>query len=672
MTMTGLASHENTTEGLVENYKKLRRTTWIFFTCMIVLVVGASVVLCGGGQCSLAPMADDVDPPNINEPPPLLDQRNDTVASVLQPFVGALDSPLDVAANNISAEEWALNWSIYDDPLRNNVSTPQRITQRYALATFFRQPLFGEFVQFHSDECMWFGIECDRNNDVMAIRTPTVTWMNAGAGSWLTSITTIPSALGLLTKLTLLDISHNGIGGSFPIQLSNLNLMEHFNMSENYFTGSLPDLHWPNLRSFLISGFDRGTLPESIGKWTALEQFELNNVWFSGTLPYTISLWTNIREVALNQNIFTGTLPTNLDKWSNLDRFEISSGFFGSPVPSDIQFWTNLRILNLYGLGGTIPKSVANLTSLEKLSLFWGSWTGELPVGDWPNLKYLLLDHSGLTGRSPSKPSWTQLNHYETSYNLFSGGLPVDIGFWTSLVRFYVIEQASTGTVPAGIGRCTNLEDVLIGNTALTGQIPSELWAISGLTSLTIRFSNITGSIPNATMWTNLVMLDLSSNRLSGTIPESISAWTNLRQFLVPDNRLQGSLHHLLTASLPLLDSLDVSRNLFTGHLPDAIWLPTLQTFAASGNQISGSLPSALALSTALFPFSVDDNRLTGTIPAEFAENWTSFSIGYFQGNRFQGTMPFCYHLAPPSLVADCNGVEFRCDCCVNSSFVKC
>jgi Leucine-rich repeat (LRR) protein len=739
---TSQPNDDNNNEQVVEvGLRKLRRTTWIFYSGLISVVVGAAVVLCNGGHCSLPPPSPS---PSQRDALSGSTTKNDTVANVLQPTDGTSLHSSPYA----SAETLARHWSIHTDPLRNNL-TAHRITQRYVLATLFFQPLDWESSSANNaqqpilsadNECDWFGIECDNdNNHVTSIRLPAIQRQGSKklrrrrqlqqqrqrgtapvvAGDITDETTlltaTIPSELGLLTRLTLFDMSGNKMDGSLPRHLSYLTLMEHFNVSGNDITGSLPDLYWPNLRSFAMSGLDRGVLPEWIGdSWTSLEQFELKSGRFVSTIPTTMALWTNLRELVLIENVFSGPqLPTNLHQWSSLERLEIVGttaprlDSTKSPMPSDIPYWTNLRILQLdmVGLAGTMPAALANLTALEMLSLRSSSDSliGPVSVGDWPALQHIDLSFNSLTGILPSRPSWTQLVHYEMSGNRFTGGLPADIGVWTSLVRLVVQDQvlmgggttipteigqctklqalqlqnnAHTGPIPSELAQCTELQTLLLVQNALTGPIPSELSTISTLKELSILSTNITGSIPTAAMWTDLELLDLSNNHLSGTLPVSIGLWTNLVSFRVSGNRLNSSLDNLLSASLPLLGWLELSSNMFSGPLYEPteqqqqqsfLWFPSLQYFDVGYNLISGWLPSALARWTAMASFRVHNNSLTGTIPPVLADTWTFFSFGEFQGNSLlRGSMPFCGTTTGTTtyITSDCDRVDFWCDCC--------
>ena len=77
--------------------------------------------------------------------------------------------------------------------------------------------------------------------------------------------TTIPSTWGLLTDLSVLDLSRNGMRGVIPVGFENLRAMQVLNLDSNSFHGFLPSMPWPNLRSLSVqNNAFNGTFPDSI------------------------------------------------------------------------------------------------------------------------------------------------------------------------------------------------------------------------------------------------------------------------------------------------------------------------------------------------------------------------------------------------------------------------
>lgn len=176
----------------------------------------------------------------------------------------------------------------------------------------------------------------------------------------------------------------------------------------------------------------------------------------------------------------------------------------------------------------------------------------------------------------------------------------------------------------------------------LTGELPGSSFALlPALTSLIMTHNSLTGSIP-LEIWTltKLKVLDLSSNKFEGTIPDAInylSELTLLRlgknnfNFLLPDNLY----------SLTKLESLSLSNNDFTGFLSTKIGiLSKLQSISIGGNRFGFLLPSTLGDLTVLSTLSIERNGFTGTLPTELGLLSNHLNTISAFSNFFTGTLP--------------------------------
>jgi hypothetical protein len=108
-------------------------------------------------------------------------------------------------------------------------------------------------------------------------------------------------------------------------------------------------------------------------------------------------------------------------------------------------------------------------------------------------------------------------------------------------------------------------------------------------------------------------------------------------------------------------------NNLLTGTIPRSFGNLTYVTdLRLNGNDLTGRIPTEVGLMLNLEILHVNNNTfLEGKIPTEL-RNLPHLISGHFHGNRFTGSMPFCDNSTASTLVSltsDCNEVML-CSCC--------
>lgn len=154
-------------------------------------------------------------------------------------------------------------------------------------------------------------------------------------------------------------------------------------------------------------------------------------------------------------------------------------------------------------LQGTLPPSLANLTTLTKISVWQNELKGVLPprLGEgFTRLTSLNFDNNHFVGTIPATlGNATRLTALGLSDNQLSGTLPPSLGALTNLTVLWSDGNSLSGTIPpelGSIGPTLRFLD-LSNNTRLSGTIPSSLLALIGLTTLDFNQCALSGSIPS-------------------------------------------------------------------------------------------------------------------------------------------------------------------------------
>ncbi|KAB2042172.1 hypothetical protein ERO13_D02G171400v2 [Gossypium hirsutum] len=131
-------------------------------------------------------------------------------------------------------------------------------------------------------------------------------------------------------------------------------------------------------------------------------------------------------------------------------------------------------VLENLGLTGSF-QPLASLTQLRVLSLKQNHLLGPVPdLSNLTALKLLFLSHNQFTGEFPaSVTSLFRLYRLDLSFNNFTGGIPVTINRLTHLLTLRLEENRFSGPV-SGLN-LPNLQDLNISANRLSGEIPESL-----------------------------------------------------------------------------------------------------------------------------------------------------------------------------------------------------
>ncbi|KAM7466640.1 hypothetical protein LguiB_014202 [Lonicera macranthoides] len=465
----------------------------------------------------------------------------------------------------------------------------------------------------------------------------------------------IPRELSSLSKLKILAISRNNLSGEIPSFIKNLTSLEIIYASTNHFEGSIPNTlgELRNLKTiqFSINKLS-GKIPPSIYNLSSLTFILLASNELVGTLPQDLGLrFPHLRELRLWANYFSGTIPLSLSNASELESIDLAFNYFTGKVPNfqsqknlielglDINYLgtgegdemdmlidslTNHSLLIKFSvisnnLGGTIPKSVGNLsTQLTDFGVEDNRISGSIPsgFGNLVNLERLQMGFNMLEGKIPNDIGMLQkLQGLHLPTNQLSGTIPISLGNMSHLSLVSLENNTLEGTIPSSLGNCKNLLFLNLSQNNLSGTIPAELFAASALSiSLSLSNNHFVGQIPlEVGKLKNLAKLDFSKNGLSGELPTELGSCSSLVNLSLGGNFFRGSIPLSLN-SLRGLENLDLSNNNLSGALPIFLENFPLKSLNLSFNDFEGELPTRGVFANALSISVLGNSGLCGGI----------------------------------------------------------
>ncbi|KAG8367093.1 hypothetical protein BUALT_Bualt16G0036800 [Buddleja alternifolia] len=173
------------------------------------------------------------------------------------------------------------------------------------------------------------------------------------------------------------------------------------------------------------------------------------------------------------------------------------------------------------------------------------------------------------------------LRYLNLSDNLFNGSIPSSIFIASELQIVDFSNNLISGEVPAIIGRLMNLQVLNLSDNALTGNLPRNLTTLQNLTVLSLNNNYFFGSIPGG--FNSVRVLDLSSNLINGSLPKDFGG-SNIALLNVSFNRISGKISTEFASEIPVNATIDLSFNNLTGPIPESSLFFNQETTSYYGN----------------------------------------------------------------------------------------
>ncbi|KAK9725008.1 hypothetical protein RND81_05G115200 [Saponaria officinalis] len=470
----------------------------------------------------------------------------------------------------------------------------------------------------------------------------------------------IPQEIGRLFRLKVLGLFNNTLVGGIPANLSGCINLQVLALFENELGGNVPMglRSLSNLKEIHFSKCNlTGPLFNVIQNLTSLNQIYAEYNAFTGIIPNSIADMRNLTMVGLGENLLTGRIPPSIFNLSSLRGLELADNQFEGNIPLDMHLnLPQIQILNLdtNNLTGPFPILFLNLTNLVHLGLSLNRFTGRVSLNfrKFQYLNVLELFDMNLRGDIQfisTLANCSNMKILELQGNKFTGSLPKTIAnLSTTVNQFNIGQNQIGGEIPVGISNLINLGFLFMSDNEFTGNIPNEFENLQKLEEINLRSNRLTGRIPNSLgNLSRLSVLNLHDNKLHGSIPSNLGSCQNLLYMYLSYNNLNGTLPNALFGGSAQFVALDLSSNHITGSLPQDISNQiNIVGIDLSENKFSGEIPNGLGKCSVLQYFHIEGNSIHGTIPSSFSA-LSSLQTLDLSRNNLSGLVPNYFSIFP-------------------------
>ncbi|XP_073112216.1 uncharacterized protein [Elaeis guineensis] len=351
-----------------------------------------------------------------------------------------------------------------------------------------------------------------------------------------------------------------------------------------------------------------GTFPESLGRLAELVALFLDQNFLEGVISEErFANFTKLKILDLSQNQLILNLTSDWIPPFQLQGLVISSYKLGPRFTAWLRMLKNVSHLDISstGISDTIP------------DWFWRSFS---------QIWYFDISSNGITGSVPDLTNFINLGYFNLRSNHFEGPLPN----FNSL-RLWLLDLSNnsfSGAVHLDIGKSMpDLEYLSLSTNNLSGEILLSRCHLR-YGALDLSKNLLLGELPDCWNHSSLIIvMDFSSNNLSGSVSPSICSLGFLESLHLSNNNLSGELPSSLK-SCERLNTLDLGQNRFTGKIPTWIGgsLLSLKILRLRSNKLVRNIPPNLSRLKALQILDLISNNLSGTIPSSFG-NLTAMKV---------------------------------------------
>jgi Leucine-rich repeat (LRR) protein len=366
--------------------------------------------------------------------------------------------------------------------------------------------------------------------------------------------------VGKLTALTKLDLGFNSLSG-YLVDLNGLTNLVALLLHQNHdIVGTLADISTlSKAKCLILYGTYITGETSDIAIFPALKYLDFYALSIYGSL-YDIRHMVSLVYLDLSANYITGNLE-DISNLKNMTKLYLSENFIEGNIDKvngmsklnnlDLSYNTHIigslesfqpsqdmevLVLQHNSLTGDVPSSIYNLQKLRVLNLARNCLSASLTdVCNAKSLEYLILD--GLHTQNGCRKVMP-VKFYDTIYSTTASvtNVPTCLYSMPNLMSLHLASNGITGSLPADAVLGVNFTEFVMSNNQMRSVIPdvfqSHYWV-----TLDLSYNKFTGTLQDSLTVKESVTLNV--NRLSGDIPTSLYNTTDVN--ILTDNLFECS-----------------------------------------------------------------------------------------------------------------------------------
>ncbi|BAF27714.1 Os11g0172700 [Oryza sativa Japonica Group] len=455
-------------------------------------------------------------------------------------------------------------------------------------------------------------------------------------------------------RVISLNLTNRGLVGQISPALGNMTFLKFLSLSTNSFTGEI-HLSLGHLHRLETLDLSNNTLQGDIPDFTNCSN--LKSLWLSRNHlvgQFNSNFSPRLQDLILASNNITGTIPSSLANITSLQRLSIMDNNINGNIPHEFAGFPILQILYADGnkLAGRFPRAILNIFTIVGLAFSSNYLNGEIPSNlfdSLPEMQWFEVDYNNFfQGGIPSSlANASKLKVFDISRNNFTGVIPCSIGkltkvYWLNLEKNQLhARNKQDWEFMSCLANCTGLTDFSVSDNCLEGHVPSSLGNLSvQLQQFLLGGNQLSGVFPSGFQYLrNLISISIDSNNFSGVLPEWLGSLQNLQLIGLYNNYFTGIIPSSLS-NLSQLGYLYLQSNQFYGHLPPSLGNhKMLQELTIGYKNIQGMIPKEIFKIPSLLQIDLSFNNLDGSIPKEVGD---AKQLMYLRlsSNKLSGDIP--------------------------------